>query len=240
MGKFKMIAILIFIIGIATPLGIVAIQHYQETKAIVAERQEKELQDKLASIEAKEQKELAERKAHWAEKEAKTLKSGIKDDKPDEVIRGLTMQMEERSLEGGGRVYYYSRPTETGVFVQPYIVHNGGTDAQLRVFVCHIGNEPVNFTGVELLLMDEKKFPIKAKSEVKTLEDGDGIIQFFDQAADKEDENALRSMGVSGVGKIFMPLPGPSNDDRYLNAHECERVQDMVDLYDILRGKKKT
>ena len=240
MGKFKMIAILIFIIGIATPLGIVAIQHYQETKAIVAERQEKELQDKLASIEAKEQKELAERKAHWAEKEAKTLKSGIKDDKPDEVIRGLTMQMEERSLEGGGRVYYYSRPTETGVFVQPYIVHNGGTDAQLRVFVCHIGNEPVNFTGVELLLMEEKKFPIKAKSEVKTLEDGDGIIQFFDQAADKEDENALRSMGVSGVGKIFMPLPGPSNDDRYLNAHECERVQDMVDLYDILRGKKKT
>ena len=240
MGKFKMIAILIFIIGIATPLGIVAIQHYQETKAIVAERQEKELQDKLASIEAKEQKELAERKAHWAEKEAKTLKSGIKDDKPDEVIRGLTMQMEERSLEGGGRVYYYSRPTETGVFVQPYIVHNGGTDAQLRVFVCHIGNEPVNFTGVELLLMEEKKFPIKAKSEVKTLEDGDGIIQFFDQAADKEDENALRSMGVSGVGKIFMPLPGPSNDDRYLNAHECERVQDMIDLYDILRGKKKT
>ena len=240
MGKFKMIAILIFIIGIATPLGIVAIQHYQETKAIVAERQEKELQDKLASIEAKEQKELAERKAHWAEKEAKTLKSGIKDDKPDEVIRGLTMQMEERSLEGGGRVYYYSRPTESGVFVQPYIIHNGGTDAQLRVFVCHIGNEPVNFTGVELLLMDEKKFPIKAKSEVKTLEDGDGIIQFFDQAADKEDENALRSMGVSGVGKIFMPLPGPSNDDRYLNAHECERVQDMVDLYDILRGKKKT
>lgn len=240
MGKFKMIAILIFIIGIATPLGIVAIQHYQETKAIVAERQEKELQDKLASIEAKEQKELAERKARWAEKEAKTLKSGIKDDKPDEVIRGLTMQMEERSLEGGGRVYYYSRPTEAGVFVQPYIVHNGGTDAQLRVFVCHIGNEPVNFTGVELLLMEEKKFPIKAKSEVKTLEDGDGIIQFFDQAADKEDENALRSMGVSGVGKIFMPLPGPSNDDRYLNAHECERVQAMVDLYDILRGKKKT
>ena len=88
--------------------------------------------------------------------------------------------------------------------------------------------------------MEEKKLPIKAKSEVKTLEDGDGIIQFFDQAADKEDENALRSMGVSGVGKIFMPLPGPSNDDRYLNAHECERVQNMVDLYDILRGKKKT
>ena len=240
MGKFKMIAILILIIGIATPLGIVAIQHYQETKAVVAERQEKELQDKLASIEAKEQKELAEKKARWAEKEAKTLKSGIKDDKPDEVIRGLTMQMEERSLDGGGRVYYYSRPTEAGVFVQPYIIHNGGTDAQLRVFVCHIGNEPVNFTGVELLLMDEKKFPIKAKSEVKTLEDGDGIIQFFDQAVDKEDENALRSMGASGVGKIFMPLPGPSNDDRYLNAHECERVQDMVDLYDILRGKKKT
>ena len=47
-------------------------------------------------------------------------------------------------------------------------------------------------------------------------------------------------MGMSGVGKIFMPMPGDSNDDRYLNAHECSRVQDMLDLYDILRGKKKT
>ncbi|MBO6292173.1 MAG: hypothetical protein J6N51_07955 [Selenomonas sp.] len=96
MGKFKIIAILILIVGIATPLGIVAIQHYQETKAIVSERQEKELQEKLAAIEAKEQQEIAERKAHWAKQEAKTLKSGVKDDKPDEVLRGLTMQMEEQ------------------------------------------------------------------------------------------------------------------------------------------------
>lgn len=240
MGKFKMIAILILIIGIATPLGIVAIQHYHETKAIVDARQEKELQDKLAAIEAKEQKEIAERRAHLAEQEAKTLKSGIKDDKPDEVIRGLTMYMEERTLEGGGTVYYYSRPTETGVFVQPYVIHSGGTDAQLRVFVCHIGSEPVNFTGVELMLADEKKLPLRAKTEVKTLDDGDGIIQFFDQAADKDDESALRAMGASGMGKIFMPLPGPSNDDRYLKSNECERVREMVDLYDILRGKKKT
>ena len=240
MGKFKIIAILILIIGLATPLGILAIQHYQETKAIVAARQEKELQDKLAAIEAKEQKELAERKAHWAEQEAKTLKSGIKDDKPDEVIRGLTMQMEERSLEGGGRVYYYARPTETGIFVQPYVIHNGGTDAHLRVFVCHIGSRPVDFTGVELLLTDDKKFSLLARSGVQELPDGDGIIQYFDQEADQNDENALRYMGMAGVGKIFMANMESSNDDRYLNAHECERVQDMLDLYDVLRGKKKT
>ena len=55
-----------------------------------------------------------------------------------------------------------------------------------------------------------------------------------------QEEKILRNMGMLGVGKIFMPLPGPSNDDRYLNAHECERVQDMIELYDILRGKKKT
>lgn len=240
MGKFKMIAILVLIVSLVTPLGVIAIQHYQETKAVVAERQEKELQEKLDAIEAKEQKELAEKRAHWAEQEAKTLKSGIKDDKPDEVLRGLTMQMEEQSLEGGGTVYYYARPTESGVFVQPYVVHNGGTDAQLWVFVCHIGQNPVNFTGIDLQLSDEKVFPIKARSEVKELPDGDGMIQFFNQVADKNDEDALRYMGSSGVGKIFMPLPGPSNDDRYLNAHECERVQDMLDLYDILRGKKKT
>ena len=240
MGKFKAIAILILIVGIVTPLGILAIQHYQETKAVVSARQEKELQEKLAAIEAKEQKEIAERKAHMAEQEAKTLKSGIKDDKPDEVIRGLTLQMEEQPREGGGTVYYYSKPTETGVFVQPYVIHNGGTDAQLRLFVCHIGKTPVNFTGIELMLEEDKISPIKARSEVKTLEDGDGIIQFFDQEASKDEEKILRNMGMSGVGKIFMPLPGPSNDDRYLNAHECERVQDMIELYDILRGKKKT
>ena len=28
--------------------------------------------------------------------------------------------------------------------------------------------------------------------------------------------------------------------DLSLSAHECERVQDMLELYDILRGKKKT
>jgi len=240
MGKFKIIAILILIVGIATPLGIVAIQHYQETKAIVSERQEKELQEKLAAIEAKEQQEIAEKKAHWAKQEAKTLKSGVKDDKPDEVLRGLTMQMEEQQMDNGGKVYYYARPTESGIFVQPYVVHNGGTDAQLWVFVCHIGQNPVNFTGIDLQLSDDKQFSIKARSEVKELPDGDGIIQFFNQVVDKNDEDALRYMGMSGVGKIFMPMPGDSNDDRYLNAHECSRVQDMLDLYDILRGKKKT
>lgn len=240
MGKFKMIAILILIIGIATPLGVLAIQHYQETKAVVEARQEKERQEKLAAIEAKEQKEMAERRAHLAEQEAKTLKSGIKDDKPDEVIRGLTMHMEERTLEGGGTVYYFSRPIENGVFVQPYIIHNGGTDAQLRVFVCHIGQEPVNFTGVDLMLSEDKMFPIKARSEVKTLDDGDGIIQFFDQEVSKEEESTLRYMGAAGMGKIFMPLPGPSNDDRYLKSNECERMKEMIELYDILRGKKKT
>jgi len=240
MGKFKMIAILVLIIGITTPLGILAIQHYQETKSIVAERQEKEMQEKLAAIEAKEQQEIAERKAHWAEQEAKTLKSGIKDDNPNEAIRGLIMQMEEKSLDSGGRVYYYSKPTDLGVFIQPYVVHNGGKDAQLWVFVCRIGQERVNFTGVDLQLSDEKEFSIKARSEVKELPDGDGVIQFFNQAVDKNDEDALRYMGSSGVGKIFLPISGSLNDDRYLNAYECNRVQDMLDLYDILRGKKQT
>lgn len=240
MGKFKMIAILVLIIGIATPLGIVAIQHYQETKAIVAERQEKELQEKLASIEAKEQKEMAERKARMAEIEAKTLKSGIKDDKPDEVLRGLTMQMEETRREDGSTAYYYARPTESGIFIQPYVIHNGGTDAQLRVLVCHIGQNPVNLTGVDLLLADEKKFSIKARAAVSEIPDGERTLQFFDQEAGKDEENALRYMGMSGVGKIFLPGAGAENDDRYLNAHECERVQDMLDLYDILRGKKNT
>ena len=238
MGKFKMIAILIIIMAVATPLGIIAIQHYQETKAIVSERQEKELQEKLAAIEAKEQKELAEKKAHLAEREAKTLKSGIKDDKPDEVLRGLTMQMEESRRDDGSTAYYYAKPTESGIFIQPYVIHNGGTNAQLRILVCRIGQNPVDFSGVDLLLSDDKKFSVTARSGVTEMPDGDGIIQFFDQEASKGDEEALRYMVMSGVGKIV--LPGLSDDDRYLSAHECERVQDMLELYDILRGKKKT
>lgn len=238
MGKFKAILLLIFILAIATPLSILAIQQYQATKAIVDARQQEELQEKLAEQEKAELEKIEANKKARLKQEKKDRKKGIKDDEPNENIRGLTMKMESMRRDDGSIAYYYSKPEDSGVFVQPYVIYHGGTSAEMRVFVCHKGHEPVNFTGVELLVAEDKLVPLKPKSEVKTINDGDGILQYFDDPVDKDTENTIRLMSFALGGKIFMPLPGPSNDDRYLNAWEIQRVKDMIDLYDILTGKK--
>ena len=240
MGKFKAIALLIFILAIATPLGILAIQQYQATKAIVDARQQEELKEKLAELEKADQEKIEANKRARLKQEKKDRKKGIKDDEPNEDIRGLIMKMETMRRDDGSVIYFYSKPEDSGVFVQPYVIYRGGTSAEMRVFVCHKGREPVNFTGVELLVSEDKKVELKPKSEVKTVPDGDGIIQYFDDPVDKDTENTVRLMSFALGGKIFMPLPGPSNDDRYLNAWEIQRIKDMVDLYDILSGKKVT
>lgn len=240
MGKFKAIGLLILVLAIATPLGILAIQQYQSTKAIVTARQQEELQQKLEEQNKAELEQIEANKKARLKQEKKDRKKGIKDDEPNEEIRGLILNMETMRRDDGSLVYYYSKPTDAGVFVQPYVIYRGGTSAELRIFVCHKGNEPVNFTGVELLVAEDKQLPLKPKSTVQTIPDGDGIIQYFDDPADADTENTIRLMSFALGGKIFMPLPGPSNDDRYLNAWEIQRIKDMIDLYDILSGKKVT
>ena len=63
MGKFKAILLLIFILAIATPLSILAIQQYQATKAIVDARQQEELKEKLAEQEKAELEKRGQQKS---------------------------------------------------------------------------------------------------------------------------------------------------------------------------------
>jgi hypothetical protein len=48
-------------------------------------------------------------------------------------------------------------------------------------------------------------------------------------------------VGDQLAGKILMlGVPGGSNDDRMLSATEAQRIKNMLELCDILNGKKKT
>lgn len=240
MSKFKIVVILMLVMVIATPLCVLAIQRYQDTQAIVNARHEQELKERLSQIDAKEKAEIEANKKALEEQKRKDRKRGIKDEEPDQVIRGLTMDMQQADSGDGGRAYYYVKPDMSGVFVQPYVVQRGEKNAELRVFVCYIGQTPVDFNRIEIMVSNDERFPVKAQGEVKTIPHGDGIMQFFDQRASAEDEKSLRILGSSGAGKILMPIPGPSNDDRLLSAKEVERVSNMIQLYDILSGKKTT
>ena len=243
MGKFKIIAILLLVLLIATPLGVLAIQQYQETRAIVDARHEEELQQKLREIDQKERKELElkqkEREKKAAKEEKERRKKGLPEEEPNVVIRGLVMDMHQAQTDNG-KVYYYTKPEETGIFVQPYIVYNGGTSAQLRIFACHIGQKPVEFNRFDVMVSEDKKLSIKAQGEIKFLAQTNGMMQYFDQPASAEDEEAMRYLANATSAKILMPLAdGPSNDDRLFTAEELFRIKDMIHLYDIFTGKRK-
>jgi len=139
-----------------------------------------------------------------------------------------------------GKVYYYAKPEETGIFVQPYVVYNGGTSAQLRIFACYIGQKPMDFDRFDIMVSETKTLPIKAQGEVKFLAQKNGMMQYFDQPASAADEEAMRYLANNTSAKILMPLSdGPSHDDRLFTSEELVRIRDMIYLYDIFTGKKK-
>lgn len=240
MSKFKIAVILMLVLVIATPLCVLVIQRYQQTRAVVDARHEQELQERLSQIDAKEKAEIEANKKAQEEQKRKDRKRGLKDEEPDQVIRGLTMDMQQADTGDGGRAYFYVKPDMSGVFVQPYVVQRGKNNAELRVFVCYIGQAPVDLNRIEIMVSNDDKFPIKAQGEIKSIPHTEGIMQYFDQQASAEDEKTLRILGSSGAGKILLPTSSSSNDDRLLSAKEVVRVSDMLQLYDILSGKKTT
>ena len=59
--------------------------------------------------------------------------------------------------------------------------------------------------------------------------------------ADAETLKGMREVGDQLAGKILMlGVSGGSNDDRMLSATEAQRIKNMLELCDILNGKKKT
>ncbi|MCR5758282.1 MAG: hypothetical protein K6F95_10310 [Selenomonas sp.] len=239
MAKLKYGFLILLVITVAGVGGFYAAIQYDQTRAIVQAEQDKKDAAKQAEIEAKEAKEAAEREKA-RRKQALIDKRTGRAEEPNQVIRGLTADMLVGKEMDGSTYYRYEDPTDDGIFIQPYIVRDGGGTAVLHVILRHRGQRPVNFQGVGLQTSEEDIFSVKASSNVVTSKTNSGIMEWCDQVADSETLKGMQEVGDQLAGKILMlGMPGGSNDDRMLSATEALRIKNMLELCDILNGKKK-
>lgn len=240
MAKLKYLILFLLVIAVAGAGGFYAAIQYDQTRAIVQAEQDRKDAAKQAELEAKEAKE-AKAKEKARRKQALIDKRMGRTEEPDQVIRGLTADMLVAKEMDGSTYYRYEDPTEDGIFLQPYLVRDAGGAAVIHVILRHRGGRPMNFQGVALQTGEEDVFFVRASGKVVTSNTGSGIMEWCDQVADSETLKAMREVGDLLGGKILMiGVQGGSNDDRNLSATEAQRIRNMLDLCDILNGKKKT
>ncbi len=239
MKKLKIIFLVVLVLGASTAAGVFAAIEYTNVKAIVQERQDKKDAETKAKIEAKEAKEQAEKDKALKRQEAKDRRNGTAEE-PDQVMRGLTAEMQQTKMADGSMRYYYPIPTEDGVFIQPSVIRTS-TGATLYVTVTHNGQRIMNFEGVEIQTSKTNLYKVMAEGAVRVSERNGGIQESFTQIADPTAERALRLVGRNLSGKLMMAnMPNGSNDDRMFQGDEAQRIRNMMDLYDIFTRKKKT
>ena len=240
MAKLKYIFLVLLVVAVAGVGGYYAAIQYDQTRAIVQAEQDKKDAAKQAEIAAKEAKE-AQVREKARRKQALIDKRTGKAEEPDQVIRGLTADMLVAKEMDGSTYYRYEDPTEDGIFLQPYIVRDGGGTAVIHIILRHRGQSPMNFKGVGLQTSEEDVFFVRTSGNVVTSKTNNGIMEWCDQVADEESLKAMREVGDQLAGKILMlGVQGGSNDDRMLSATEAQRIKNMLELCDILNGKKKT
>ena len=240
MAKLKYLILFLLVIAVAGVGGYYAAIQYDQTRAIVQAEQDRKDAAKQAEIDAKEAKE-AKLKEKARRKQALIDKRTGRAEEPDQVIRGLTADMLKGKEMDGSTYYRYEAPVEDGIFIQPYIVQDGGGTAVIHVILRHRGKRPMNFKGVGLQTSEEDIFQVKAGGNVVTSNPNSDIMEWCDQVADAETLKGMREVGDQLAGKILMlGVPGGSNDDRMLSATEAQRIKNMLELCDILNGKKKT
>lgn len=240
MAKLKYIFLVLLVIAVAGVGGYYAAIQYDQTRAIVQAEQDRKDAAKQAEIEAKEAKE-AKLKEKARRKQALIDKRSGRTEEPDQVIRGLTADMLVGKEMDGSTYYRYEDPTEDGIFIQPYLVRDGGGTAVIHIILRHRGQKPMNFKGVGLQTSEEDIFFVRASGNVVTSNTNTGVMEWCDQVADGETLKAMREVGDQLAGKILMlGVQGGSNDDRMLSATEAQRIKNMLELCDILNGKKKT
>lgn len=240
MAKLKYIFLVLLVIAVAGVGGYYAAIQYDQTRAIVQAEQDKKDAAKQAEIAAKEAKE-AQARDKARRKQALIDKRTGKAEEPDQVIRGLTADMLVAKEMDGSTYYRYEDPTEDGIFLQPYIVRDSGGTAVIHIILRHRGQSPMNFKGVGLQTSEEDVFFVRASGNVVTSKTNNGVMEWCDQVADEESLKAMREVGDQLAGKILMlGVQGGSNDDRMLSATEAQRIKNMLELCDILNGKKKT
>ncbi len=239
MKKLKIIFLVVLVLGVSTAAGVFAAIEYANVKAIVQERQDQKDAETRAKIEAKEAKEQADKDKALKRQEAADRRNGTAED-PDQVIRGLTADMLQTKMADGSTRYYYAMPTEDGIFIQPSLTWSG-SGATLYVTVTHNGQRIMNFEGVEIQTSKTNLYKVMAEGAVRVTEQNGGIQESFTQIADPTAERALRLVGRNLSGKLMMAnMPNGSNDDRMIQGNEAQYIRNMMDLYDIFNGKKKT
>ncbi len=240
MAKLKYIFLVLLVIAVAGVGGYFAAIQYDQTRAIVQAEQDKKDAAKQAEIEAKEAQEAKEREKA-RRKQALIDKRTGRAEEPDQVIRGLTADMLVGKEMDGSTYYRYEDPTEDGIFIQPYIVRDGGGTAVIHIILRHRGQKPMNFKGVGLQTSEEDIYFVRTSGNVVTSNTNNGIMEWCDQVADAETLKAMQDVADQLAGKILMlGVQGGSNDDRMLSATEAQRIKNMLELCDILNGKKKT
>lgn len=239
LSKFKIVFIVLLVVGVAGAAGYFAAVQYQQLRVVMQQRQDQKDAETRAKIEAREQKELAENAERWKVRAEADKKAGTAEN-PDQVIRGLTADMKMEQTEDGGTRYAYEMPTEDGIYLQPYIIQNGN-GVQLYITVSHLGQRPMGFHGIVVQTSKKEAYQIEAAVPVETYDRKEGgIIETFDQPADAYALRAMREVAYGLGGKIFMAGVSGSNDDRGIAGREAMEIKDMVDLYDILSGRKKS
>ena len=240
MAKLKYFILVLLVVGVAGGAGFYAAVQYDQTRAIVQAEQDKKEAAKQEKIKAKEAEEAAQKAKARRKQELLDRRMG-RTEEPDQVVRGLTADMLVSKEMDGSTYYRYEDPTEDGIFLQPYIVRDGGGSAVIHVILRHRGDRPMGFQGVGLQTSEEDVYQVKASSPVTTSKTNDGIMEWCDQIADRETLKGMKEVADQLAGKIVMlGVKGGSNDDRALSATEAMRIRNMLDLCDILNGKKRT
>ncbi|MBR2215065.1 MAG: hypothetical protein IJ849_04830 [Selenomonadaceae bacterium] len=232
MGKVKYILLALLVILVAGALGAGMAVMYQDLQATLQERQDKRdavIKEKLAQEEAKE--EAAKKKKVAREQRLSDKKYGK--EHPDEVIRGLTADMDTVLEDNGSTVYRYNMDGGEGVFLSAQIV---SAASPTLYAVLHYEGENGTPSNSVHILCDIGEYDVEFP--LGSMQNGEGGDVTFLQPVDKSMEDVLRALAVSVNAKIS--LPEGSELDRNLTATEVMRIKNMVELYDILRGAKTT
>ena len=224
------------VLGAAGVGGHFAAMHYQQTMAVVQQKKDAQLAEQRAR--------RAEQEARAKEREAKmhpNKKPAVGNADDMDEAQTLEQEMVKHDLGYGRVLYSYDAPKEDGIYIIPYIVQGPDT-VTLYVSVRHLGQSAQGFPGVDIMPDEDTTYQIRPEGQQVTTSEreGGGTTEQFDELASGVALKALRAIGRTDGGgvKIVFPREGGSNDDRLLTAIECQQVDHVLRLYQLLKEKQ--
>lgn len=202
-------------------------------------------EEKAARIEQQEQAEIAARRQAREEAAAKEAPAAEKK-KTDEKLDDLQGSMKMTTIQG---VTYYkhrwpSKP-ETGVYLRPFVAERGD--------VCVLKNDIYYFYSITdeaqtaWIFGDRLSIYAGGQETIKILDpsemrkrmasDASWLAENYVMNADEETIAAFRRIAASGSGYMVYYKEGGKSRRHDFTAEDVERIREMLELYDTLRGK---